>query len=232
MTSGQSFSAPRGWSLAAAIGGIGAVVAYVGTTVLGGAIVPGYSHVSDSVSSLTSPGASYREVLAIGFAAYNAGVVTLGLALPRLSSRPRLPLRIAGWLLIACGAAGVLMLEPFPQDPMGAPVTAVGTVHIVLAGVSALTLVVAITLTAIAWRNEPRWKHLWVFSVVAASAILVTGGIGAAFITSPVFGLLERTTQLSFLSWFSVVGVTAFAQLRDRELRQPALANGEGVEQR
>lgn len=211
---GEEQPRSRGWKLAAAIGGLGAVVAYVGTTVLGGAIVPGYSHVSDSVSSLTSPGGAHREVLAVGFAAYNAAVVAVGLALPHLASRPRLPLRIAGWLLVACGVAGVLMLEPFPQDAMGAPLTPAGTVHIVLAGVSALTLVVAITLAGLAWRREPDWRRLWVFSLVAAAAILVTGGVGAAFITSPYFGLLERTTQLSFLTWFGVVGAMALAQYR------------------
>jgi hypothetical protein len=46
-------------------------------------------------------------------------------------------------------------------------------------------------------------------SLAAAAAILVTGGVGAAFVTSPVFGLLERFTQISFLTWFAVIGVTA-----------------------
>jgi hypothetical protein len=214
----------RGWHLAAAIGGLGAVIAYVGTTVLGGAIVPGYSHVSDSVSSLTSPGGAHREVLAVGFAVYNVAVATVGLALPRLASRPRLPLRIAGWLLIACGAAGVLMLEPFPQYPMGAPITPNGTVHIVLAGVSALTLVVAVTLAGVAWRTEPIWHRLWVFSIVVAGAILATGGIGAAFITSPYFGLLERSTQASFLSWFGVVGAMALSVYRSTGVEGSQLA--------
>ena len=44
--------------------------------------------------------------------------------------------------------------------------------------------------------------------------VLVTGGIGAAFVTSPVFGLLERVTQISFLTWFAVIGVTALAAVR------------------
>lgn len=201
-------TANRRWHWAAGIGALGAVVAYVGTTVVGGAIVPGYSHVSDSVSSLTSPGAPYRTGLGLGFAAYNVGVAVLGIALPRLGTRSGL-LTAAGGLLVACGAAGVLMLEPFPQDPMGEPVTAVGTVHIVLAGVSAMTLVAATVLAGLAWRRSDDWRGLWKFSLVAGAAILVTGGIGAAFITSPVFGLLERLTQLSFLTWFAVVGITA-----------------------
>jgi hypothetical protein len=206
----------RGWRIAAGIGALGAVAAYIGTTVVGGTIVPGYSHVADSVSSLTSPGAPHRGALAVGFAAYNVGVAVLGIALPLASRQPGAALRIAGWLLVACGAAGVLMLEPFPQDPMGAAVTPTGTVHIVLAGVSALTLVVATVLTAVAWRRDPEWSRLWKFSIAAGAAILVTGGVGAALITSPVFGLLERTTQLSFLSWFAAIGVVALGLARRR----------------
>jgi hypothetical protein len=207
---------PRGrrWRIAAGIGALGAVAAYIGTTIVGGAIVPGYSHVSDSVSSLTSPGGAHREALAVGFAAYNVGVAVLGIALPYTTQRRSVPLTVAGWLLVACGAAGVLMLEPFPQDPMGAEVTPAGTVHIVLAGVSAMTLVAATALTAVAWRRDPEWSRLWKFSIGAGAAILVTGGVGAAFITSPVFGLLERTTQLSFLSWFTAIGIVALRSAR------------------
>lgn len=128
----------RSWRLASGVGALAAVASYVGTTIVGGAIVPGYSHVADSVSSLTSPGAPYRAGLALGFAAYNLGVVVLGVALPRAHGVRSIPVSVAGALLVACGAAGVLMLEPFPQDAMGAPLTAAGTVHIVLAGVSAM----------------------------------------------------------------------------------------------
>lgn len=199
----------RPWRIATGIGALGAVVAYVGTTLIGGAIVPGYSHVSDSVSSLTSPGAPFREALAVGFAAYNVGVVALGVALPRAMRTPTVPVRVAGWLLVACGVAGVLMLEPFPQDPMDAELTTGGMVHIVLAGVSAITLVAATILAAIGWRKDTHWSRLRTFSIVAGVAILATGGVGAAFVTSPVFGLLERTTQLSFLSWFAAIGVVA-----------------------
>ena len=191
-----------------AVGAFAAVALYVGTTVLGGAIVPGYSHVTDSVSSLTSPGAPFRGLLGVGYALYNAAVVVMAVGLLR-TSRAVWPARVASGVLIAGSIAGVLMIEPFPQDAMGAPLTPAGVVHIVLAGLSAFGIIAAAVLYGVAWRSDPLWRGIAVFSVVAAAAILVTGGIGAALITSPVFGLLERVTQLSFLTWFAVVGVVA-----------------------
>lgn len=207
-----------GLALAAA-GGIGAAAVYIGTVALGGAIVPGYSHVADSVSELTSPGAPFGSLLAVGFAVYNVAVIGLAAGIILASDRRRTT-SVASVLLIACGLAGVLMIQPFPQDPMGSAVTPAGVVHIVLAGVSALTLVVAAILLGIGWRRDPVFGALSVPSFVAAAAILITGGVGAALITSPVFGLLERSTQLSFLAWFAAIGVTA--------LRRRASAIGHG----
>ena len=204
-TSPKARTARTGLVLAG-VGGVLAAFFYVATVVLGGAIVPGYSHLRHSVSELTSPGAPYRTVLALGFLLYNIAVALLGIGLLR-SSAPSRWSRIAAALLIVCAAAGILQIEPFPQDPMGSPITTAGGVHIALAGLSAMSLVVSLLMFARAWRQDATWMPLCRFSVLTAIAILVTGGIGAALVTSPVFGLLERLTQLSFLSWFAGVGV-------------------------
>lgn len=193
--------------LAAGIGGLAATVCYVGTVIAGGLIVPGYSHLSDSVSELTSPGAPYGAELAIGFIAYNVAVVAVGAGV-LMSSRRSWLTAAAAVLLIATGVAGVLMIQPFPQDPMGTPLTAAGTGHIVLAGVSALGLVAATVLCAFAWRSDPVWGRVRWLSLGAGVAILATGAVGAAMIASPYFGLFERFTQVSFLTWFTAVGVT------------------------
>lgn len=221
-TEASTAPAPRrGWLVATAIGALAATAVYIGTTVVGGAIVPGYSHLEDSVSSLTSPGAPFRTGLGAGFAVYNAAVALMAIGLAK-TSRPAIPVRIASVLLVAGAVAGVLMVEPFPQDPMGAPLTASGVVHLVLAGVTALGLVAAAVLYGVAWRRDPLWRGISTLSIVAGAVILVTGGVGAMFVTSPVFGLLERVTQLSFLAWFASIGVVAI--LAARRSGRPAAA--------
>ncbi|MBN9607435.1 MAG: DUF998 domain-containing protein [Actinomycetales bacterium] len=165
------------------------------------------------MSELTSPGAPFRGLLGAGFALYNLGVVAVGVGVLLRGPR-RIPEVIGAGALAACGVAGVLMIEPFPQDPMGSPLTPAGTVHIALAGVSALGLVLALVLFAVAWWRDAFWRRLRVISVVCAAAILVTGGVGAAMVASPVFGLFERFTQVSFLTWFAVLGVFALRAAR------------------
>jgi hypothetical protein len=103
------------------------------------------------------------------------------------------------------------MLWPFPQDAPGTAATPFGTVHIVLALLSALTLVIATFLSAFAWKGVPGWQSLRWYSVVTGILILVTGALGSAALAGgwPAFGLYERMTQVSFLAWFAVIGVTA-----------------------
>jgi len=219
MTDNQSVEASLGAHriglVAAAVGGVAAAAAYAGSVLLGGLIVPGYSHLANSVSELTSPGAPHRALLGAGFAIYNVAVAALGTGV-LLSSARRGLTTVAGVLLIACGVAGILMIEPFPQDPMGTPVTGAGTVHIVLAAISAVTLVAAAVLLFFGWRGDPVWSRLRLPSLVAAALILITGGVGAAMISTNVFGLFERFTQVSFLAWFAAIGITAITRLRHR----------------
>jgi uncharacterized protein len=212
----------RRWLAIAGIAGPSAGLAYVATVAIGGAIVPGYSHLADSVSSLTSPGGAFRTELALGFVLYNVAVVALGAAILGVAGGRR-TLRIAGILLVACGVAGVLMLEPFPQDAAGQPLTTAGIVHIVLALASALTLVTATFLSAVGFRRDSTFAVLRWPSVAAGIAILVTGGVGSAALSggSPYFGAIERLTQLSFVSWFTAIGVTALLALRRRRASEP-----------
>lgn len=217
---GVARSAPAGLRVTA-LGGLAASVLYVGSTALGGLLVPGYSQVRDSVSSLTSVGTPHRLWIALGFAAYNVALGLMAAGLLGTSRRSRAS-TAAGWLITAAAAAGILMLEPFTEDPVGTPLTPFGVGHIVLVAVSALGIVAAAFLYAWAWREDPRWRRLSRPSLIVGILVLVTGAIGSAAITTPVFGLLERLTPLTLLVWFAAIGVTALRELRhspDRRLR-------------
>jgi len=203
----------QGWLRITAMGGLAAPVLYLGSTVLGGAVVPGYSHIRDSVSSLTSVGTPHRMWLALGFAAYNVALGLLGAGLLG-TGRPSRASTWAGRLIVAAAAAGVLMLAPFTEDPVGTPLTPFGVGHIVLVAVSAFGIVAAAFLYAWAWRRDPRWRPLARLSLVVGIVVLVTGAVGSAALTTPVFGLLERLTPLTLLVWFAAIGVTALRELR------------------
>ena len=204
---------PARRSVALAVGAIAAVGLYVGSMLVGGAAVPGYSHVADSVSELTSSSGAHRWGLAWGFSAYNAAFAVMSMALWR-SVRRSTASRVgtALWLIIA--GAGVAMVTAFPQDPMGTPLTAAGTGHVILAGVAALGLIVSAFVWSRAFRNDDAWAGLARGTFWFGWAILAVGGIGAALggLVPDLFGLGERFTMVTYLGWFAWLGAGALGR--------------------
>ncbi len=177
---------------------------------IGGAVVPGYSHVTDSVSELTSSSGVHRRDIALGFTAYNVAFAVMAVAL--WTSVRRTAASLVGtvlWLIIA--ASGVAMVTMFPQDPMGTPLTAPGTGHLILAGVAALGLIVSAFVWSRAFRSDDAWAGLARGTLWFGWAILAVGGTGAALggIIPSLFGLGERFTMVTYLGWFAWLGVGA-----------------------
>ena len=165
----------------AAAGGVAATAAavYVGATVLGGVLDPGYSHVSMHVSELTSSHAPNRSFLAALYVGYNLALAGFGLALLRSVLRTR-ALTVASASLVLTAAVGILLVTWFPQDSYGHPATTAGGLHIALAGVAALLSIVAMIAAGRAFRSDERWAPLARMSVWAAMVIVGTGAVGAA----------------------------------------------------
>ena len=189
---------------------LAAVAFYLGSMLIGGAVVPGYSHVADSVSELTSSTGAHRWGIAWGFTAYNAAFAMMAVALWRSVRRSTASLiGTALWLLIA--AAGVAMITAFPQDPRGTPLTSAGTGHLILAGVAALGLILSAFVWSRAFRDADPWADLARGTFWFGWAILAVGGAGAALggIVPAVFGLGERFTMVTYLGWFVWLGIGA-----------------------
>ncbi len=209
MTPGSPTRSPRR-SVLLAGAAFAAVALYLESMLIGGAVVPGYSHVADSVSELTSSSGAHRWGIAWGFTAYNAVFAVMAVALWRSVRRSRASvIGTALWLVIA--AAGVAMITAFPQDPMGDPLTSAGTGHMILAGVAALGLIVSAFVWSRAFHGDDAWAGLAGGTFRFGWAILVVGGAGAALggIVPDLFGLGERFTMVTYLGWFVWLGVGA-----------------------
>lgn len=197
-------------SLVVAVFAIATVALYIGSMVVGGAIVPGYSHIENSVSELTSSAGAHRWGLAWGFSSYNVTLAAMGIGLARAVRRSRaLITGLCLWLVVA--VAGVLQVSVFPQDPMGQDVTPKGTGHLILAGVAAAGLIVSAFFWAKAFKADAGWSRLARPSFWFGWAILAIGGLGAALggIVPSLFGLGERFTMVTYLGWFTVIAVVA-----------------------
>ena len=106
--------------------------------------------------------------------------------------------------------AGVLMEVAFPQEPGGTATTFAGTMHFVMAGVASLGTMVAILFLGFWFKQVPELKGYFTYSLVSVVIVFLFGGASTAAMAnhSPVFGLLERVTILTFTLWIFVVGRT------------------------
>jgi len=109
--------------------------------------------------------------------------------------------KFAAWTLIVTAFLGLLMPLSFPMDPRGMPVTFVGTMHLVLAGLTSLGTMLAILFMTLWLRKQPGLGNYALYSFISLAVVFVSGGIAAASAAqvSPFMGLFERITIGAFL---------------------------------
>ena len=202
-----------------ALSGIAAAIIYVLAVVLGGALRPGYSHISRFVSELIASGAPNKPALDGLFAAYNALTVAFGWALV-LQVRSTEPTDggsigiIGAIVLIIEGIIGLAILF-FPQDPVGAKSTTTGTTHIVLAGLSSLATILAILFIGLWLGRDPTLRGYASYSFITVAFIFISGGVAAATAAarSPPPRLAGRLPIAGFLQWIAVMSLTIYSHV-------------------
>ena len=109
--------------------GILAAITYIVTFIVGAAVYPGYSHLINAISELTSPGAPHKALFDGMFSIYIVLVLGFGVFL-FIFPMPvkKTTIKIAGILLALIGLAGLLMYE-FPMDARGTVATLRGSIH-------------------------------------------------------------------------------------------------------
>lgn len=189
------------------LGLVGALapVIYIIAVLVGGFLWQDYSHIRDTVSTLTSAGAPNQEVMVPLFAIYNIFVIGLAAAL-YLGVEGKKP-RLTSALIAAIGVDG-LVLFAFPQDyPQGPPVTFTGTMHVAVAGIGALVSLLAMAALFFELRRVKCWGTIAKISIILLPIAVAFGGFGAASITTDYAGLAERLSIGTILVWLEIVAL-------------------------
>jgi len=187
-----------------------APILYVMTVALGGAIRPGYNHLANAVSELIETGAPNKALLDALFIIYNLLLGLFGFRILFWTSHKSHRMnRFAAWTLIVTAFLGLLMPLAFPMDPRGMPVTFVGTMHLVLAGLSSLGTMLAILFMGLWLKKQPEFENYATYSFVSVAVVFVSGGVAAASAAqvSLYMGLFERITIGAFLQWLFVLAL-------------------------
>lgn len=182
-----------------------APVVYVMTVLIGGAMQPTHSHLSDPVSLLGAPGSAGVGWVIAGWTATGLLYALLGVGLRR---DPASPGRWVGTLVITTGLIMATVALAFPMDPLGAPMSGAGLGHLVLVAGSAVLLIVAIILAA--RHAHSRFERR---ASVAGLGLMLAGGAGAgaaAAIGVPLTGLFEIITQSGYHLWFLALAIAGW----------------------
>ena len=138
--------------------GIITPLVYLFAVILGGFIMPDYSHAYNTISELT--GAGFPDILILDFlfALYNVLLVAFAVGGLVFFQPVKVRLaRILFALLLAAGLIG-LLFSFFPQDMRGAPPTTAGKIHIILAGIISPVTVASAILAGFTFKSDPIYQ--------------------------------------------------------------------------
>jgi hypothetical protein len=185
-------------------------ITYIFMYLLGGAMRPEYSHISNSVSELLSPGAPNKPLLTTIQTIYALLHIVFGwgvLSFVKGSSGDHLLGRAGAWLIIALGVATIGTVI-FPQDAEGATATAAGQIHkiLVFGGLIPFSILSAL-LIGLWFRRAGILPGFDVYSFITVGAIVVMGGLGGATVETQYAGLVERVAAIITQQWLFVLGL-------------------------
>ncbi|MGA8904984.1 MAG: DUF998 domain-containing protein [Candidatus Bathyarchaeia archaeon] len=183
-------------------GAVGPIV-YIAAVLIGGFLWPGYSHYSQTVSTLISSRAPNQVIMVPLFAFYNVCLILLAVGLYYgIQKEVR---HIWGSAFLVAAGAGGLVLFLFPQDyTAGPPFAVLDLLHLVITGIIAFFSLAAIALFWLQFRLDPRWKGYDRFSIVMLPIALTLGVLGLISISAPYAGLADRLSIGSLLLWIEV----------------------------
>jgi len=177
---------------------------YICLYVLGGALRPGYSHISESVSELLSPGAPNKKLLDIINITFATLLTLFGISVFRFvmgHEQSTLVGRIGAGMIIAVGIASIGSAI-FPQDATGSPRTLPGTLHMIfvfgfqIPGSLLSTLLIGI------WMNQTNiFPGFATYSFISTGAIVLSGILAGPTMNTPIMGLVERISALVVHQW-------------------------------
>ena len=187
-----------------ALCGMIAPVLFVFTAILGGALRPGYSHISDTVSELFSPGSPNKPLLDTLHTLYALLLTLFGVGLLGFVRRRDRSTRIGeigAVLWIAAGVVSVATATVFPQDPWGSPATFPGQMHLALTGVVGLLSLLGMAALG-TWFNRVRlFPGFRTYTWITIGAVIVSTVIFIANVGGPLMGLTERILALTGFQW-------------------------------
>ena len=184
-------------------------VLYTLLWILGGILVPGYSHIRDDVSSLYAIDAYRRWFFQPFFILCSTLLLVFFLGLHRGVNQGNGSV-VGPVLFIISSLLGVFVACFFPLDAGGEISTLRGKLHLILIAVSGIVLLPAMALMFFRLRSVPAWKGFAVYSLVSAPVTLILVIVTSYFTGSKYMGLVERFMVSKYQLYYFITALMVF----------------------
>ena len=188
--------------------GFAAGLFYLLGDIIGGFITPSYNYIKNAVSELVQSGAENRRLLSVFFFIHAIMIIlfSIGILIQHSFSQSWLVF-VGGILLLAVGISHALSSSIFPMDPVGAASTFPGTMHLVLVGITVVSIVILMPLLAIGFSGLYDWDNFATYTFLSLAIIILSGVASPIVIRRgiEVMGLTERITGYTFYVWMAVL---------------------------
>lgn len=188
-------------------------IIYIFLYLLGGALRHGYSHISNSVSELLSPGAPNKRILVPIQIVYAALHIIFGFSVLWFVNdweNNFIIGQIGAWFIVALGVTtfGTVI---FPQDEEGMPQTKAGQIHKILVFGGLVPFSIFSTLFVGLWaRQAGFFPGFDVYSFITVGATVVMGVAGGLTVETRFAGLVERIAAIVTQQWLFILGLILF----------------------
>jgi hypothetical protein len=194
-------------------------ILFVFTAILGGALRPGYSHISNTVSELFSHGSPNRTPLTILYLIFAILLSIYGVSLLcfvfKFKQNKWSGIVAAGSFLVV-GILNILTATVFPQDPWGSTLTYSGEMHMKISGVITLFSLLYILMFGIWFKKVHKESSFLLYSILTIFAAIFSGLWFITNFGSPIMGLTERVAILIGFQW--TIALTVMVLHRERTL--------------
>jgi hypothetical protein len=148
----------------------------------------------------------YSWIMTSWFVAMSCGLVMLLLGLAR--SGPASAVARVGTTLLGLASIGLLVSAGFPTDVEGTPSTRTGVIHTLSFLVNVVSIILAILLLSISFRDHPGWRGYQRTAITLTSLILLAFGIQffTLFFGGP-FGFANRFFVTMLFAWLFATSI-------------------------
>lgn len=190
--------------------GVVAPLLFVFTTILGGALRPGYSHLSDTISELFSPGSPNKLLLDSLHTVFALLLVCFGFGILQFVQRSRQSRKLGSLgaiLYIAMGLVSIATAAIFPQDAWGSTPTFRGQMHIQLTGVVGLLSLLSILFVGLWFIRTGIFPWFGIYSLITIGLVALSTGFFMTRLGGPLMGLAERIPAFFGFLWTFILGL-------------------------